>query len=148
MDNVNPLKTVRRRTLLPAGYYTARLVDILNKKGKDKEGKEVDKIAFKFSIEGKQGSGDVFRYFYPSLDPNSKLIQFVRALNPEAFTDDVIGDPDAIWVLLKTLLGSQYKAFVSVNGEWNNLENLMPLGEPAPRDNLATVAPITDDIPF
>jgi hypothetical protein len=147
MDNdYNPLKTVRKRVLLAPGYYTAVFSELITKKGKDKEGKEVDKIIFIFECEGKGGTGKVFKYVYPGTNANSKFVQTLRQLAPDLYKDELEGDADGLWDFAKGLIGRSYKAFVSQNEGWNNIESLMPLV--IEEEEAAAPPPVQDDIPF
>lgn len=164
MGDYNPFAN-RKKTeyeLVPTGYYQGTLLEVNTKKGKNKEGEEVDKIQFVFGIEANGKPARVFKTVYPGIKSTSQFAMTVRSIAPESFSDDLLTDDNAIWAYTKSLVGRSVQFYVGTDptGKWNNIDAIAPVmaakapqapKAAAPRVQEQTTLPVQtedDDIPF
>lgn len=140
--------------LLPAGYYHATLTEIKGKKGKDRDGKEVDKVQFTFEAEAAGTHRKVFSSCYCGTKENSRFVMTIRAIDPAAFNPAVLEDPVALWDYAQSLIGHQVQIYVTIKDKWNNIDTIVPVIE----SQAAVVQPVqsapvqttlaNDEVPF
>lgn len=162
MGDYNPFAN-RKKTeyeLVPTGYYQGELLEVNSKKGKNKEGEEVDKIQFVFGIDVAGKPARVFKTVYPGIKSTSQFAMTVRAIAPDSFRDELLTDDAAIWEYTKSLVGRSVQFYVNVDptGKWNNIDAIAPVmtvkvpqapkKASAPAQVAAPIQSAEDDIPF
>lgn len=147
----NPLREFKKRELIEAGVYEAKLENvsskqILNKRSGEKE----TKLMFLFKTIGDH---ELTSFFYPSSSPNSALVKFMRGmvLNLQG---SIVEDRDEFWQLIQDQVGKSFTLMVSNDGQYNNIQAATPFkGVPTsmptnvPLDKAGNVI-ADDDIPF
>lgn len=148
MADYNPFKNLKKAEypLIPRGQYAGELADVVICKGKDRDGKEVDKIRFVFIIDVGGKPQKVFKTVYPGRKTTGQFIMTLRSVAPDLWDERYIEDDDQLWEFTKSLIGRHVMLYVTINDKWNNIEAIAPVLQP----QTATVqeAPVQDDIPF
>ena len=142
----NPFNSVtyKKRELVEAGMYVARLKEVKPKEVQDKQtGEKKHKLIFVFALS--DTGGEVSQFFNVSQSENSHLVKFLKGFG--GLTEAIRDDKDAFWGYIKSRIGNHYHIMVTQEGEYNNITGATPV-----KTATAKVAPtsieIEDDVPF
>lgn len=164
MGDYNPFTNKKQKEyeLVPRGQYQGELLEVKTKKGKNKDGEECDKIQFTFGIEVDGKPARVFKTCYPARKLTSQFILTLRSIAPDSFDESLVNDDTALWQFTKDLVGRHVLMYVTINGQWNNIESMSAVFNTVPKaaapkaavvapveqEDLFAVKPPVDDIPF